>query len=88
MEPTHLNLQRIYHDLQKLVTVHRNALQNAISTGREFDRGYQAGISAVIDRVEFAMTVHTDPEHLEYGSEIAFYSDGSIEWRKANESRD
>lgn len=88
MEPTHLNHQRIYHDLQKLVTVHRNALQNAISTGREFDRGYQAGMSAVIDRVAFVLTIHTDPEHLEYGSRAAFCSDGSVEWRKANEDRD
>lgn len=93
MEPTHLNLQRIYQDLQKLVTAHRNALQNAISTGREFDRGYQAGMQAVIDRVQFAMEVPSHPRYLlsvtNDGFQVAhFYSDGSVERRKVNESRD
>ena len=55
MEPTHLNHQRIYHDLRKLVTAHRTALRSAISTNRDFDRGYQAGIRAVLDRVEFVL---------------------------------
>ena len=92
MEPTHLNHQRIYQDLRKLVTAHRNALRNAISTGREFDRGYQAGMQAVIDRVQFAMEV-SHPRYLlsvtNYGSRVAhFYSDGSVEWRFTNESRD
>ena len=90
MEPTHLNHQRIYHDLRKLITAHRNALQSATSMNREFDRGYQAGMRAVIDRVEFTMDMPTEePRYLlsaiNYGSRVVYvYSDGSVEWIHEN----